>query len=1159
MKLQKSHNTNTFSSISILYVGRLMAMIVSILFVLCSVSEAQTPIVSSISPTVATPLGGTVTTITGANFIKGATVTFGANNGTAVTWVSKTQLRATTPASTGETEGAVNVTVTNPNTQASTLPNGFTYLYPAPTVTKISPTVATPAGGTSITITGTNFLSGATVAFGGISATAVTFVSKTSLKATTPASPGAAEGPVNVTVTNPDTQAATLLNGFTYQYPAPTVTSLTPTVATPVGGTVVTITGTNFIKGATVVFGANSATAVTFVSKTQLKATTPASPGDAEGPVNVTVTNPDTQAATLSNGFTYQYPAPTVTSLTPTGGTPLGGTVVTITGTNFIKGATVAFGANSSTTVTFVSKTQLKATTPASTGDADGAVNVTVTNPDTQAATLTNGFTYQLAAPTITTISPTVSSTNGGTVITITGTNFVSGATVAFGANNATNVTFVSKTQLKATTPSTGGVEGSVSVFVTNPDAQTATLSQGLMYDLPPSITSISPAYGPPAGGYAVTVNGQYFRCGTLCPGGPIVTFGGTAATSVIFNSNTSLTVTVPPGAAGSVNVTEKNTDGLSTALTNGFTYSSIAITQVSPNIGPLGGGNTVTIQGSGFDSGSSVTFGATAATSVTFVSATTLTAVAPAHVAGPVTITVSGSGGSAALAKAYDYSGLPIITSVTPSAGSLAGGTSVNINGYNLGKVSSVMFGASAATIVSATPGTVQVTSPPFAGGANPVSITATATAGTYSLPNAFQYELSILTTGLDDGYPTFPYSNTLTVTGGTGPYTWSITSGSLPSGLSLNPSTGVISGTPAANYGAYTVGFQAQDSSSPTPNTASTSLTFNILFGFTTDTITPDFFGMILYNQATWPLVQFGALGKGLATTWPFLEQSRGVYNWTALDEYVADAAANDVPGTSTPLTLYWTNANVPEWAASDQTTCSPYPSTNPPIYACTSTVANIQDFIDFMTTLVTRYNGQPGSKGLIQIYELWSEPNVSNVYTGSYADLVTLTSTAYGIIRQYNPNATILSPSPTAAPYFQAYATTPGAPLGVDAVAIHGYPQVVQNDAPEAITGFKSVNIKLAMLQIPGLGIKPIWDTESSWGGILAITDTSEQAGFVARSYLLHWSAGIHHLYWYGWDSPTWGTLYFAEPGIGMTPAAYAYQNTNNWLVGAAMPAP
>jgi hypothetical protein len=844
--------------------------------------------------------------------------------------------------------------------------------------------------------------------------------------------------------------------------------------------------------------------------------------------------------------------APTITSVSPVSGTPLGGTVVTITGTNFVTGMTVSFGALSATTVTFVSKTSLRATTPPAVSGADGPVNVSVTNPSAQMAALTNGFLYQYPTPTITTISPTVSSTKGGTVITITGTNFLSGATVSFGPNNATNVTFVSKTQLKATTPAStlSSVEGTVSVFVTNPDNQYATLTEGLTYDDPPSITSISPAEGISAGGYQVTLTGQNFRCGSLCPGGPVVTFGSVSAPSVIFNSGTTLTVTVPAGAAGAVNVIEKNTDGLSTTLKTGFTYSSVQVTQVTPAIGPLGGGNTVTIQGQGFTSGSTVMFGTTAATSVTFVSATTLTAVAPAHVGGLVSVAVTNAGGTGTLAKAYSYSGAPIISSVSPSAGPLAGGTTVTIQGYNLKTLSQVTFGGSPAAILSTSASTVKVTTPAFPGGANPVAIVATDATASTTLPGAYDYQLSITTQGLDDGYPTFPYSNTLSVVGGTGPYTWSITSGALPSGLSLNLSSGVISGTPAANYGTYNLTFQVQDSATPA-NVASTSLSFNILFGFSAETIPANFFGMIIYDQTNFPTVPVGALGKGLATTWPFIEQQQGVYNWAVLDQYVQDAQANLVPGTNTPLTLYWTNANVPPWAASDPTTCSVYAGTV--VYACTSSVSNIQYFKDFMTALVTRYYG------VIQIYELWSEPNVTNVYTGSIADLVSMTSAAYNIIRQINPTATILSPSPTAAPFLLSYLTAPGAPLGFDAVAIHGYPNVAQQDQPEAITGFKSVNIKLSMIQAPGVGVKPIWDSESSWGGADSITDPNLRAGYVARSFLLHWSAGIHNMYWYGWDSPVWGTLYYPPPGIGMTPAAYAYTQVFDWMVGASMPTP
>ena len=56
----------------------------------------------------------------------------------------------------------------------------------------------------------------------------------------------------------------------------------------------------------------------------------------------------------------------------------------------------------------------------------------------------------------------------------------------------------------------------------------------------------------------------------------------------------------------------------------------------------------------------------------------------------------------------------------------------------------------------------------------------------------------LAVTTTSLSSGVPTVAYSETLTATGGDGNYTWSVTVGSLPTGLSLNTSTGAISGTP-------------------------------------------------------------------------------------------------------------------------------------------------------------------------------------------------------------------------------------------------------------------------------------------------------------------------------------------------------------------------
>ncbi|MFA6959030.1 MAG: M36 family metallopeptidase [Thermoanaerobaculia bacterium] len=84
-------------------------------------------------------------------------------------------------------------------------------------------------------------------------------------------------------------------------------------------------------------------------------------------------------------------PTVSVTSVTPNNGSMLGGTPVTIAGSNFVSGATVTFDGLAATSVVFVNSTQITAKTPA---HAIGAVNVLVTNPDTSSGSLTNGYTY---------------------------------------------------------------------------------------------------------------------------------------------------------------------------------------------------------------------------------------------------------------------------------------------------------------------------------------------------------------------------------------------------------------------------------------------------------------------------------------------------------------------------------------------------------------------------------------------------------------------------------------------------------------------------------------------------------------------------------------------------------------------------------------------
>ncbi len=183
---------------------------------------------------------------------------------------------------------------------------------PAPTVTSINPITGPAAGGTAVTITGTNFRSPATVAFsdlgGGKAATGVVVVNPTTITATTPAHTA---GLKDVVVMNPDHQTGTLRNAYTY-VAAVTVTGISPNGGTTAGGTPVTITGTTFLAPATVTLGGTAATAVSVVNPTTITATTPA---HAAGTVNVVVQS-NAQTATLTNGYFYVTPAPPATFYT---------------------------------------------------------------------------------------------------------------------------------------------------------------------------------------------------------------------------------------------------------------------------------------------------------------------------------------------------------------------------------------------------------------------------------------------------------------------------------------------------------------------------------------------------------------------------------------------------------------------------------------------------------------------------------------------------------------------------------------------------------------------------------------------------------------------------------------------------------------------------
>jgi hypothetical protein len=464
-----------------------------------------------------------------------------------VTKASATELTALVPDHAGT--GSVEVVVKKKATAGPV----FTF-FETPLIASLSPNKG--QAGIEVTLKGNYFDTTAThntVRLGGKLATVLAPASDTLLKVTVPAD--AITGAVTVTV-NGITGTGPQFTVVNSPDPVLTITSISPTSGTT--GTVVTINGANF--GATsaehdVKFNGKAATNVTVVSSTQLKATVPAFAGT--GLVSITVKG---KTANFSQ-FTYVWPTPVITSITPTSGGPA--TVVTITGNNFFDGVTannvVKFNGKAAV-VNSATLTQLKAVVPDGAGT--GLVSVTVQGSTGNGPT----FTYiDTSVPTITNYDPNQGFV--GDVVAIVGTNFSAVAAnnlVKFNGTVAT-ITQATATLLKVTIP-TGATTGPISVTV---NGKTATGASFTVLDNSPNIVSFTPASGPV--GTGVTITGTNF--GTD-PAAVQIKFNGVLASPQQV-SPTSLLTVVPQGATtGKITVT---VNGKTATSASSFTVTSLA------------------------------------------------------------------------------------------------------------------------------------------------------------------------------------------------------------------------------------------------------------------------------------------------------------------------------------------------------------------------------------------------------------------------------------------------------------------------------------------------------------------------------------------------------------------------------------------------------
>ncbi len=757
-----------------------------------TVAAAGTPSVTSVTPYDGPSGGGTPIVIAGSLFTGATDVLLGGSDLTpcpatpsCFTFVSDNEIDVVTPPATA---GTFDVQViTSGGTSLTSPADQYTYLDP-PTVTG----VATPQseGATGVAITGTNFsipgppvadavsevdlvptnnATGPTVALTtnpcatGTAPDCFTFADNSDLSINLPTSMAAGKYDTEV-ITAGGTSATSPKDLLLVQQPAPTVTSVTPNAGPESGGPpAVTIDGANFSGSGFTATGVSfGGTSVAFspISASSITATPPSGTGQVD--VTVTTVSADgtsTQTSATTNADTYAYaPVPSVTNVLPGTGPTGGGNTVTITGTGFK--SSFGPGASFSATDVTVDATDITATpcsgspsspcfdvtsaTQISVEDfpahAAGTLDIRVSTPG-GTSSIAPGDEYTFAVlPTVAGVVPGAGPPSGGNTVVVTGTGFTGSTDVFVDTHDiSSNPCSVSPPSPCFTVDSASQItvqdlpahaSATVDIKVQTPAGISAISSADeYVYASAPVVTSVVPSFGPLGGGSSVIVNGTGFDPAGVAASD--VSVGGTnvppcpGSPCFVVGSDTQVTIeSFPAGLAGPVDITVTTVGGTS-ATTSADQYTYVpppAVTGVAPPTGPIGGGNSVALTGTTFESAGQFTTTSVlvdthnitvspcpttpSAPCFTVNSATQLTiGYMPAHVAGTVDIIVTTAEGTSTAQPSdqYAYAPIPTVSGVSPNAGVAAGGTTAAVTGTLFTGATEVSVGTTNITTVCA------------------------------------------------------------------------------------------------------------------------------------------------------------------------------------------------------------------------------------------------------------------------------------------------------------------------------------------------------------------------------------------------------------------------------------------------------------------------
>ena len=289
-------------------------------------------------------------------------------------------------------------------------------------------------------------------------------------------------------------------------------------------------------------------------------------------------------------------------------------------------------------------------------------------------------------APVVTAVKPADGSEAGGTKVKVKGTHMKGVTSVSFGATVVT-LAAPNKSEKTVSVVSPAG-SGTVDVTVSGPEgtSEVVPADRFTYVSLAPTVTKLSPNHSTASAQKAVTISGTNFT------GATEVHFGPTSVPFTLVNAK-KIKVTAPPAVADGPNDVTVTTPQGTSATNPGdqfiFEAEEPFVDTMTPEIGSTG--ETIAIEGEGFIGASEVLFGTTPATSFEVVNDVEILAVLPPHPTERAVVRVRtplGLSPEVCPAKCERPIGhfkfRPSITSISPSSGPLAGGTTLTITGTN-------------------------------------------------------------------------------------------------------------------------------------------------------------------------------------------------------------------------------------------------------------------------------------------------------------------------------------------------------------------------------------------------------------------------------------------------------------------------------------------